>query len=62
MLQEFGKSIARVLPDFMDGRPATEAWRPCFELIAAGVSTVCINSSALQLMKNLLQTFQNVRL
>nr|QQO51921.1 extracellular globin Egb_A1d_gamma [Platynereis dumerilii] len=35
---EFGKSIARVLPDFIDGKPDITAWRPCFKLIAAGVS------------------------
>nr|QQO51919.1 extracellular globin Egb_A1d_alpha [Platynereis dumerilii] len=38
IIKEFGKSIARVLPEFMDGKPDITAWRPCFNLIAAGVS------------------------
>nr|QQO51920.1 extracellular globin Egb_A1d_beta [Platynereis dumerilii] len=34
---EFGKSIGRVLPEFIDGKLDITAWRPCYKLIATGV-------------------------
>jgi hypothetical protein len=46
LFQEFGKSLGYVFPEFLDGHVGGDAWRHCYEVIAAGVSEVSTDKLA----------------